>query len=77
LKTTQAFVEHIFIPYNKDQMEKFAILENQNMVCVTTLALGLRPRQGLTRVRDKKGAREAHIILRAGECEGMNPHTPK
>jgi hypothetical protein len=33
------------------------------MVCVVTLALGLRLRQGLARVQDKRGAREAHLIL--------------
>jgi len=75
LETIQA--EHILIPYNKDQVEKFALLKDQNMVCVTTLALGLRPRQGFVRMRNKRGAREAHLILCAGECEGMNPHTPK
>jgi len=30
---------------------------------VATLALGLRPRQGLAKVQDKKEAREAHLIL--------------
>jgi len=30
---------------------------------VATLALGLRPKQGLARVQDKTGAREAHLIL--------------
>jgi hypothetical protein len=30
---------------------------------VTTLALGLRPRQGLVKVWDKREAREAHLIL--------------
>jgi hypothetical protein len=30
---------------------------------VTTLTLGLRPRQGLTRVRAKKEARESHFML--------------
>jgi hypothetical protein len=30
---------------------------------VATLALGLRPRQGLTRVWDKRETREAHIIF--------------
>jgi hypothetical protein len=32
-------------------------------VCVTTLALGLRPRQGLARVRAKKEAQESHLML--------------
>jgi hypothetical protein len=31
--------------------------------CVATLALGSRPRQGLTRVQDKREAREAHLIF--------------
>jgi len=30
---------------------------------VTTLALGLQPRQGLARVWDKREAQEAHLIL--------------
>jgi len=46
---------------------------------VTTLALGLQPKQGLVRVRDKMEAQEAHPILlgSARDCERMNPHTPK
>jgi hypothetical protein len=32
LETTQAFVEHIFIPYKEEQVEKFALLEDRNMV---------------------------------------------
>jgi hypothetical protein len=32
LETTQAFVEHIFIPYKKDQVEKLALLKDQKMV---------------------------------------------
>jgi len=41
---------------------------------VATLALDLRPRQGLARVQAK-----SHISCswEVGECEGMNPHTPK
>jgi len=38
---------------------------------VTTLALGLRPRQGLARLRAKKE------LESEGKCEGMNLHTPK
>jgi hypothetical protein len=38
---------------------------------VTTLALGLRPRQGLARLWAKKKPRNE------GKCEGMNRHTPK
>jgi hypothetical protein len=32
LETIQAFVEHILIPYKKDQMEKLALLKDQKMV---------------------------------------------
>jgi hypothetical protein len=32
LETTQAFAEHILIPYKKDQMEKLALLKDQKMV---------------------------------------------
>jgi hypothetical protein len=32
LETAQAFVEHMLIPYKKDQVEKFALLKDQNMV---------------------------------------------
>jgi hypothetical protein len=31
--------------------------------CIATLALGLRPRQGLARVRAKREAWESHIML--------------
>jgi len=46
-------------------------------IVVTTLALGLRPRQGLVKVRTKSEPK-SHISCRsARECKGMNPHTPK
>ncbi len=32
-------------------------------ICVVTLALGLRPRQGLTKVRAKREAWESHLML--------------
>jgi hypothetical protein len=32
-------------------------------MCVTTLTLGLRPRQGVVRLRAKKEARELHLVL--------------
>ncbi len=32
LETTQAFVEHIFIAYKKDQVEKFALVKYHNKV---------------------------------------------
>ncbi len=32
LETTQEFVEHIFIPYQKVQVEKLALLEEEKMV---------------------------------------------
>jgi hypothetical protein len=37
-----------------------------NMVIVATLALGLQPRQGLTRVRAKSETRESHFMLSGG-----------
>jgi hypothetical protein len=40
-------------------------------VNVTTLALGLRPRQGLARLWAKRKPGSE------GKCEGMNLHTPK
>jgi hypothetical protein len=33
------------------------------VIVVLTLALGLRPKQGLARVRDKREAREKHLLL--------------
>jgi len=55
------------------------------MICVTTLVLGLWPKQGLaTKARAYKGASQewsSGVTFYApgsvGECEGMNPHTPK
>jgi hypothetical protein len=45
---------------------------------VATLVLGSRPRQGLAKVRTKSEARITfHTPRNVGECEGMNPHTPK
>jgi hypothetical protein len=38
---------------------------------IATLTLGLRPKQGLARLRAKKKPRSER------KCEGMNPHTPK
>jgi hypothetical protein len=38
---------------------------------VATLTLGLRPRQGLARLRAKRKPGNE------GKCEGMNLHTPK
>jgi hypothetical protein len=32
LETTQKFVEHIFMPCRKDQVEKLSLLEKQKMV---------------------------------------------
>jgi len=32
LETTQEFVEHIFMPYQKVEMEKLVLLEEQKMV---------------------------------------------
>jgi hypothetical protein len=49
------------------------------IVHIATLVMGLRPRQGLARVRAKKGNSKvtSHALKSVGECEGMNPHTPK
>jgi len=46
---------------------------------VATLTLGSQLRQGLARVWAKKEAQESHLnaLGSVGECEGMNPHTPK
>jgi hypothetical protein len=45
---------------------------------VATLALGSRPRQGLTKVRAKSEVGvKFYVPGSAKECEGMNPHTPK
>jgi hypothetical protein len=46
---------------------------------ITTLALGLQPRQGLAKVRAKKWSLGVtfHAPGSVGKCEGMNSHTPK
>jgi hypothetical protein len=45
---------------------------------VTTLVLGSRPRQGFTKVQAKSEVGITfHVPGNVGECEGMNPHTPK
>ncbi len=50
-------------------------------ICVATLTLGLRPRQGLTKVRAKSEARESHFMLPTGWEYGrvgeLNLHIPK
>jgi hypothetical protein len=43
--------------------EKKSLEGNLKYVIVTTLALGLRPRQRLARVRAKREARESHLVL--------------
>jgi hypothetical protein len=64
------------------QMKKYYILGiwGENILCgplwaitlyITTLALGLRPRQRLARLQAKRKPRSE------GKCEGMNLHTPK
>jgi hypothetical protein len=58
----------------------YSHLNKYGNVCVATLTLGLQPRQGLAKVQAKSEAWESHFMLRprsVGECEGMNPHTPK
>jgi hypothetical protein len=49
------------------------------IICVATLALGSQLRQGLARVWTKKASPRvtSHALGNVGECEGMNPHTPK
>jgi hypothetical protein len=48
------------------------------MGSVATLALGLRPRQGVARLRANRETQEHFTCSReCKECEGMNPHTPK
>jgi hypothetical protein len=46
---------------------------------VTTLALGLRPKQrGLQGCRPRRSPGvTSHAPESVGKCEGMNPHTPK
>jgi hypothetical protein len=46
---------------------------------VATLTLGLQPRQGLTKFAGQEWSPWVtfHTPRTAGECEGMNPHTPK
>ncbi len=45
---------------------------------VVTLALGLRPRQGVARLRAKREGREScRILSGVQECEGIDTHTPK
>jgi hypothetical protein len=46
---------------------------------VATLPLGLRPRQGLTKVRAENEAWESHFhaFESVGRCEGMNPRISK
>jgi hypothetical protein len=73
---------------------KFSIDKNENVILhlriahssclwlestnVATLALGSRPKQGLTKVRAKNEAHESHFMLSGvGECEGMNLHILK
>jgi len=43
---------------------------------VATLALGSRPRQGVARLRAKRGSMP-HVPGSARECEGIDLHTPK
>ncbi len=45
-------------------------------IVVATLTLGSRPKQGLTKV-GAKSEPTFHDPWNVGECEGMNPHTPK
>jgi hypothetical protein len=46
---------------------------------VTTLAMGLRPKQRHGKVRAKSATRESHLHFWEceGVCEGMSPHIPK
>jgi hypothetical protein len=47
------------------------------MTSVATLALGLQPKQGVTRLWAKRKTQESHHMLsECKECEGMNLHTP-
>jgi hypothetical protein len=65
---------------NKIKKSKiFVLLEKVNIQHVATLALGSWPKQGLAKVWAKNWSPQ--VTFRApgsvGECEGMNPHTPK
>jgi len=57
----------------------FIYFFNDSCIIVTTLTLGLQPRQGLVKVWAKCEGRGVtfHAHGSVGECEGMNPHTPK
>jgi hypothetical protein len=45
---------------------------------ITTLALGSQPRQGLTKVQANRSLGVTFYAPESvGQCEGMNPHTPK
>jgi hypothetical protein len=48
---------------------KFAYVFNGTMLNVATLTLGFR--------RCGPNVKEFHVPESVGECEGMNPHTPK
>jgi hypothetical protein len=52
---------------------------NYCTISVTTLALGLRPRQEGCKVMGQEGTPRSHFTCsrECKECEGMNPHTPK
>jgi hypothetical protein len=58
-----------------------SILLNRSMISqgVATLALGLRPKQGLAKMRAKSESPRVtfYALGNVGKCEGMNPHTPK
>ncbi len=42
------------------------LIKHLGMICVATLALGSRPRQGLARVQAKNEAWESHFMLLRG-----------
>jgi hypothetical protein len=67
------------INWAKTHTIKFLEVVTKN---VAILTLGSRPKQGLAKVWAKSEAQESHFMLlgvwkSVGECERMNPHTPK
>jgi hypothetical protein len=51
-------------------------IKTWHIATIVTLALGLRPRQGLARVRAKREAQESHLMLpRVWESENENSHS--
>ncbi len=46
-------------------------------IIIATLALGSQPRACKGASQERSSGVEFHALESIGECEGMNPHTPK